>query len=120
MGYHLKINLPGLPPLQNKLNTMHWTQRTSSNKKWFKWVMLSISLKKPIKPLSKAKVTFTRGSAATPDSDGLQGSFKAIRDALVKLGILEDDSPKHLDAHYVWIPAPRSKGYVSIEVEEVE
>jgi len=45
-------------------------------------------------------------------------SFKACVDALVKTGILVDDSPRHLTREYLWEKAPRGEGHVRIEIRE--
>jgi len=56
-----------------------------------------------------------------PDYDGLVSSFKWICDALVKLRILKDDNMKVIGApDYFWESAPPKKGFISIEITELQ
>lgn len=47
--------------------------------------------KKPVEPLSKYQITFTRHTIRPLDIDNLVASFKPILDSLVRGGIIQDD-----------------------------
>lgn len=50
------------------------------------------------KPKGKVRVTYVRSYLHRPmDEDNLASSAKPVLDALVALGVLEDDSPEHIE-----------------------
>lgn len=50
------------------------------------------------KPKGKVRVTYVRSYRANPmDEDNLAASAKPVLDALVKLGVLANDSPEHVE-----------------------
>jgi hypothetical protein len=73
----------------------------------------------PSSPLKKSKIICQRHSMKQQDFDNLVGSFKYVIDALVFNGILEDDSPKHLERQYEWIKAPKGKYKIVLLIEEI-
>lgn len=89
--------------------------------KWQKWVHLVTRSRRPPVPLKKAKLEFTRFSygKAGPDCDNLAGSFKKIRDSLITVGIIEDDSPEHVTVTYGWERVDKNKGKIRVRVEEI-
>lgn len=62
----------------------------------------------------RPQVLCVRFSSVEPDkyNDG----FKIAIDCLVKLGLIVDDAPKHIDLHQVWELAPPKQGMGLIEV----
>ena len=118
MTYRATLELPGLPRLQ--ADTLHWRVRAKERKYWggaVGWALRVAGL--PEKPLERSRITFTRYSSAPPDDDNLAGSFKACRDGLIGLAIV-DDSPKHIEAVYRWERCKPRKGRITIEIEELE
>ena len=74
----------------------------------------------PPRPLPKAKLTLTRHSMIQPDYDGLVSAFKHVIDGLIEARVLENDKMNNIGAPtYLWEKAPRSKGFITIKVEEV-
>lgn len=121
MSYTLHITLPGLPLTQNtQLKRRHWGHNKRDKDRWIEDVGWAVLAKgKPGKPLERARVVMTRHSSSAIDSDGLAASFKGARDGLVRAGVLRDDGPECATFEYRWQRAPRGKGFVTIEVEEV-
>jgi hypothetical protein len=87
MKQTIKINK--LSPSLNEWQRMHWGKRSKIKKLWH-WL---IKEQKPTKHGGSVIITYTRVSTQPMDLDGVGGSFKAIGDALVKEGIIEDDNP---------------------------
>src|SRR5690606_14842084 len=86
--YELEFEIEGLPKTPNTLLGRSWFVRSAHAKKWMNLVALHTNRQRPDYPLEKAELTLTRFSSIEPDTDGLVGSFKAVLDALVKLGVL--------------------------------
>jgi len=74
---------------------------------------------RPEKPLSRAKVIFTRHSSTPPDDDNLAGSFKSVRDGLKDAGVIVDDKSANIVAEYRWSKTDRNKGFITVEIEEI-
>jgi Holliday junction resolvase RusA-like endonuclease len=110
-----------LPKPVNAWRGLHWRFRHAEDKKWKKIVgQLLLAHRKPAAPLKRAKLKLTRFSSVCPDSDGLTSSFKAVLDALVHNGVLEDDSFKHIGMpEYRWEKASPKQGRIEVMVEEV-
>lgn len=111
------ITIYNLPPLLNVWQRMHWGKRMKINEEWV-WLIKEQALK--IRP-KRAKITFTRVSVRMADYDGIGGSFKPVGDALVKCGVLKDDSPLYIDELVLkWKKSKSLKDqHVIIEIEDV-
>ena len=120
MGYSLAFELPGLPKSQTN-NYSHWSVRAKSKKRWENAVWAMVKHDLPRKPLSKARIRFTRCSSGEPDFDNLVASFKPILDGLEKAGIIESDKPSVIgNPVYEWRLATPKHGCVRVSVESVE
>lgn len=117
--YVLNFRIDKLPPILSNGSHMHWRNVHAIKKTWKQLTIWKCVGKIPDEPLTKAKVIFTRHSSVESDDDNLIMSFKAVRDGLVAVGVLEDDSPKVLEAEYLWKKTSPGKGFVSIEICEV-
>lgn len=114
----LEFEINHLPPLQNKLNTMHWAKRAREAKTISGYLNVYIPKHFRFRRAAKAKLTLTRYSSQMPDGDGLTGSFKSLIDSLVRLGVLEDDSPKVIGyPEYIWEKCKRGEGKIKIRIE---
>lgn len=116
---NLAIRIDGLPKMANG-GHRNWGADASDKKKWRMKVARELVGLGPTVPFKKIKVIFTRHSAVEPDDDGNAHGFKPIRDALVKLGFVVDDKPSNMEAHYRWQKAPKTKGFITIEIEGIE
>jgi len=83
------IVIDELTPSLNKWQRMHWAKRAEIKEQW-QWL---IKAEKPKKHDGSVAITYTRVSTQPMDLDNAAASFKAIGDALVKCGVVEDDSP---------------------------
>ena len=119
MSYQLDVSIPGLPPI-NSATAMHWRKRAKLRSHWKREVWYAVTGKKPPTPLQRSRVVITRNSAARPDPDNLTDTSKFLLDALVELGIIEDDSNEHIELEVLWEFAQQGKGFVRIQVDEVE
>jgi hypothetical protein len=117
----ITIHLPYPTPSQNSLSGYSWRRRTIWRKKFESELLgecLRQRLKRPV--TTKRKVTITRHSAGTLDKGNLIGGCKPLLDALVRLGLLVDDSPEWLDDHYRQVKCPRKAARTEICIEEME
>lgn len=83
----------------NKLNSMHWSKRSNHSKGWEEAIYYALGGKvKKSKKKMRVKVSSYRKRLL--DTDNLIGGFKGGRDALKRLGLIVDDSPKWCDFEY--------------------
>lgn len=118
MAYELFIEIPGLPKLINELNYSHWAVKAKHAKQWKNLTVALVSAKKPLKPLKKSTITCQRHSSAKPDMDNMIISFKNIIDGLKSGGVIEDDSPDHVNISYEWVQGRPARGFITIRVNE--
>jgi len=121
MKYTLSIELPGLSRMTNKSGrkSTHWRVLKAEADRWKRMVGL-VATPKPPTPLKHAKLTLTRCSSSSPDSDGLVSGFKHIIDGLVLCGVLENDRFENIGMPtYIWRRVPMKKGKMLITVEAI-
>lgn len=119
-NYELELEIPELPKTINQLLYTHWAVKNSHAKTWKTLILYATVGKRPLEPLTKARLTLTRCSAKEPDFDGLVSSFKHVVDALIFSKIIIDDSTKHVGIPtYVWEKAKPKEGKIRIKVEEL-
>ncbi len=117
--YRITFEIDTLPQLQNaRSKTSFWNYHREA-KNWVNWVALAIIGHLPDKPLNRANVTLTRCSSIEPDCDGLFSGMKAPLDALVKVGIIKDDRPSVINFQAKWEKAPKNKGKIRFEIQEI-
>ncbi len=81
------------PPGLNKMLRMHWAKR----KKLYEAIKLELALNYPVLPQfdCPVEIVYTRYYARQAmDWDNAGSSFKLLGDALVELGVIEDDNPR--------------------------
>lgn len=116
--YSIRFEIVGLPSLLNI--KAHPIVAGKKRKLWRQWVLYSVGMKRPPKPLQRAKLTFTRFSSSEPDYDNMVGSFKPLVDGLVDARVIIDDARKNIGTpEYLWIYCPPRQGKIRIEVLEV-
>ena len=114
------FEIDALPKLPNKLLGAHWRVRSSHAREWATRTWAATCKQRPREPWKTVRLILERHSSSQPDHDGLVGSFKSVCDALVKCGIIEDDTPAHiLSAEYLWIKAPAKRGKIRVQVFEI-
>ncbi len=119
----VELFIPELPKLPNTLLGARWFVRSANAKRWMRLIGDSIVTYKgdfwlvTELPLRKSVIHLTRRSPRQCDFDGLVGSFKPVLDALVKLLIIEDDSPNHIECSYEWAKVPRKEQGIVVSVE---
>jgi len=92
----------------------HWQQRARRVKREKEIVRWGLSAQKP--PAGPVRVVLTRCFFGTGlDGDNLQGSLKAPRDA-VAAWLGRDDADPSIEWAYAHATAPRTKGFMTIEV----
>lgn len=117
--YILEFEIKGLPKSTNSFARVGWQARFAYSRKWKTWVKAVAVQKVPSSPLKTAKLTLTRHSSKEPDFDGLVSCFKCILDALVEVGILENDKQSNIgQPTYLWQKTKMRQGKITIRVEE--
>ena len=113
-----KIRINALPPSLNGkdgLMRMHWTKLVTLKKDW----VLHILAVNPQNHEGGVKIRFTRLSTVPMDFDNIGASFKLVGDALVKNGVIKDDSPSIVTELVLrWKKASRKQQGVLIEIED--
>jgi hypothetical protein len=118
--FKLQVKIDGLPPTQNRLNTMHYMAKARIAKQWREAVMWAVGSCIPSKPIEKAKITITRHSSVEGDGDNYSGGYKNIIDSLRALKILKEDRVSNIgNIQTPWIKARPGKGHIEIQVEEL-
>lgn len=114
----IRLEIPLLPKMPNSLLGAHWRTRSGHAAKWRKIIadeLLALGWRG--KPMGNAMVTLVRHSSVQPDSDGLRGSFKSVLDALVRGGVLVDDTPAVIGEPVCrWEKASPKKGKIEVTV----
>lgn len=95
--HYLNLAVEHVPEPQNLKNKKHWGRRADEAEEWRMRIMAALRSRKPFaqkpaKPLERVQISITRHSHRMLDFDGMVGSFKPVVDALVKNGVLVDDS----------------------------
>lgn len=121
MSYILEFKISQLPDSPNKLLGAHWTRRKKHADKWLRLVWAKVLQEEaPPEPLKKAKLTLVRYSTHKLDSDNLRSSFKAVVDALVKVGVIVDDDMDVIGEPEVrQEPTTRENKFIYVKVEEI-
>jgi hypothetical protein len=112
----LSFTIHELPKLPNRMLGSHWRTRSSHAKKWHKLVAQWLVGSQP--NLAKARIKLVRRSPRSCDYDGLVGSFKPLLDALVKCGVIQDDTMEHIDCEYRWEKCAGKHQHVFVSVYE--
>lgn len=122
--WRMCISVPGkLHPGLNQWQRMHWSKRRREKKAWESeiWAqMLDEGVRVPEVPLCKARVFVVRWHTGQPlDRDNF--IVKGILDALVGLGVLQDDKPEVVYALEIDQQRVSTRGEVmtTIEVEGI-
>lgn len=120
--YSLEFELLGLPRMTNSSGrkSTHWRVLKKESDAWKLRVHQRVKHMRPLVPLKRAKLTLTRCSSVSPDSDGLVSGFKHVIDGLVIAGVLENDKFVNIGMPtYLWRKVPAGKGMIRVVVEEV-
>jgi Holliday junction resolvase RusA-like endonuclease len=109
-----------LPPSLNGkdgLIRMHWAKKSQLSKTWV-WLIHAENMNPH---LGRVQVEFTRVSTRKMDYDNIRASFKLVGDALVRCGIIQDDSPDFITELKVkWKKAKTLKEQgIMIKIEDV-
>lgn len=108
----LTFTVPGAMVTANRWQRMHYRVRGKYAASLGQVVAGLTEGRRPTEPLAYARVDIARYSRGTPDYDGLVGGCKALLDVLQPaskrhphgLGIIADDSMKHIITRYTAHP----------------
>jgi len=122
------LQIPRLPESGNKIQNMHYHERSDYNNSWYEevalaWRIYQIDLENDLSdrlPLKKAKVTFTLyfPDRRRRDKDNMIRGLKSCKDGLIHAGIIQDDDWSSIEDTY-------KRGYdkknprTEIKIEEV-
>ena len=118
----IKFSLPGLPKVTTNANS-NWKARWVEAKKWKRAVENTLVYGQlvPKEPFTKATLTLERFAfGRQPDADNLRSSFKHVVDALVKVGVIFDDSVDVIgEPVCIWHKAKPKQGMITVTVESI-
>lgn len=115
----MTIVLPFASPSQNQTNAWHWGRRGKHRDTV--QMLVRQQLRKAgfvAVPLSFVRVHITRYSAGELDEGNMVGGLKGTVDALVREGLLHDDSPKWCAITYEQRKSKRAEARTVIEIGE--
>ncbi len=123
---HIKFTIPEPTPLLNVWQRMHWAKR-GRVAKGFAWMVREALGPITVDPMQKCKVTITRHSAGSPDTDGLYGGLKPLLDCFVVctkrnphgLGIIQDDNPDCMELEVFAVKCKQKEGKTVVEIQEI-
>jgi len=102
---------------RNYYDSKHWSARYKDSQQWEKLIK-SWCVKRDIDRVAKTKkkIIFYSQRVRFLDDDNLTGGFKGMRDAIKRVGLIVDDSPKWLETKYLQL---KGKDYQTwFEIEE--
>jgi hypothetical protein len=97
----IELRIPEAVPSANSYLWKHWSAKLAHRKRWA-WLVRVARLDSKLMPekLQQANVCIDRYGNRKLDHDNFVGGAKALMDALVAEGYLEDDSPDHVNVTY--------------------
>jgi len=111
----------------NVRDRKHWAKRSKDKAAIAMEIIVAIGGTRylPRPPYPRARITINRCSAGLLDPDGLGATAKNLLDAMCVrssthpsgIGIIEDDSARHIELIVTQSPAPRGKGATVVKVE---
>ena len=114
----LMLTLPAPTPSQNEYGQWHWAKRhkwTRTAEMFLGAVLRRSGWIAPAQPV-RMSVEVVRYSAGTLDEGNLIGGAKGLIDALVRLGLLHDDSPRWCACTYRQEKATRKSGRTEVTI----
>lgn len=100
---------------RNKLDSMHWSQRSKYSKKWEGLLIIAFRFKPP-RATGKVRLKITSHRAKFLDHDNLVGGCKGIIDALKRMGVILDDTPALIEVEYEQKKVKKADAKTSFEI----
>ncbi len=117
--YKIVFEIAVLPKLPNSRSQKSFWGLHNEKKNWTNYIALATIGKRPDSPLKKSEITITRCSSRICDLDNLYGSLKAPLDALVRLGMIIDDSPLAVSLFAKWKKTTATESKLIFEIKEI-
>lgn len=128
--HELTLTIPRALATPNRDRGAHWSTRHKLTKVWEKeiwaaWLLAERTREWSLegRPPERRRVTITRSHASRrtfcKDSDNRMFAGKAIRDCLVRLHLLVDDSDKWLESAVLDVASPTKTNATIIRIEPV-
>jgi hypothetical protein len=100
MGYSTTFTVYTMPLTLNQVMSRHWRVRHANFSKIHAEVARQVV--PPPSPLKRIRVEIDRYSSGSLDRDNAYFTFKPILDALVSIGVLEDDGWENVDQPHIY------------------
>ena len=117
----ITFTIPWPTQSQNVYGKGHWSKRHRATQR-YELALHGDMLRRRLTGWSakgKRRVTITRYSSGTLDQGNLVGGCKPLIDAMVRLGLLVDDTPELLEDHYAQVKIPRKEmPRTAVEIED--
>ena len=126
---YVLLVLPFATESLNVRDRKHWSARRRSQDLMRGEVIAALGGTRdiPRPPFGRARITVVRSSSGQLDEDNLVSSCKALLDVLcvqsathpLGLGLIEDDSPRHIELIVRQGSAPRGRGVTTVQIDEL-
>ncbi|CAH1205715.1 hypothetical protein PAECIP111893_02400 [Paenibacillus plantiphilus] len=119
MNQTIRVN--NIPPTLNEVRRMHYQQISKDKKEWERiigWIVKEQKIAPVTGPVIMTYEFFFRDNKKR-DPDGYGFSAKYIQDGLVKAGILQDDSFKHVPELRIKLGGKSSQRHILVHLEAV-
>lgn len=124
------LDIPEATPSNNVIKGMHFQTYKTLRRRWQVAVFVAINGRRPKIPLDQAFLVVTRECAGEGlDWDNAYGGLKPLLDCLVVaseknpdgLGLIKDDSPKHMPypPFVKQLPAKKKSSRTRVEIFEI-
>lgn len=116
----LHVVLPFASPSQNVTQKWHWSKRAKLRDQCqliFRAAARRAKIECP--PGRRLRLDIVRSGPRLLDHGNLVGGCKPVVDALVREGLLQDDSPKWVDDHYAQTKPAKGAGSTLVTLSEI-
>jgi len=111
-------------PSNNVIKGMHFQAYRKLRNQWALMVLVGLKGRRPLKPLEQAFLVVERECAGELDWDNAYGGLKPLLDCLVVasernpdgLGLIADDSPRHMPLPPFMVQKKAKRGHANTKV----
>jgi hypothetical protein len=114
----MKFVIPWVPPSNNEIQRMHWTDQRRLVQTSAAWILCAVP-KPEVREFRRVRVRITMHRKRALDPDNAHGAVKPLLDAMVRLGFLADDAVRWLELDVPPVVIERGAPWTEIEMERL-
>lgn len=111
------IVLPKPTRTLNVLLNQHRWARTADKREWDKLLAEVVAKREPKQ--QRMWIEIDRYASRVADNDNLAGGAKPLMDAIRRHGLIYDDSPQWIEAHYAQHKSTRLEAHTVVRLKEI-